>query len=96
MPILTDPSAREVPGNSEFLVMPFGLASAPSLFQRLMQKALDGLNPEGGPDFVSVYIDDIVIFSETLEDHLRHLKMVIEWLPQYGLKLKPAKATFAE
>ena len=42
--------------------MPFGLASAPSLFQRLMQKALAGLNPEGGPDFVFV-------FSETLEDH---------------------------
>ena len=35
-----------------------------------MQKALAGLNSEGGPDFVSVYIDDIVIFSETLEDHL--------------------------
>ena len=73
-------------GQFEFLVMPFGLANAPSVFQRLMQKALAGLNPEGGPDFVSVYIDDIVIFSETLEDHLRHLKMVIERLQQCVLK----------
>ena len=54
-----------------------------------MQKALAGLNPEGGPDFVSVYIDNIVIFCETLEDHLQHLKMVIERLQQCGLKLKP-------
>ena len=51
-------------GQFEFLVMPFGLANAPSVFQRLMQKALAGLNPA---DFVSVYIDDIVIFSETLD-----------------------------
>ena len=43
-------------GQFEFLAMPFGLANAPSVFQRLMQKALAGLNPEGGPDFVSVYI----------------------------------------
>ena len=48
-------------GQFEFLVMPFGLANAQSLCQRLMQKALAGLNPEGGPDFLSVYIDDIVI-----------------------------------
>ena len=81
-------------GQFEFLVMPFGLANAPSVFQRLMQKALAGLNPEGGPDFVSVYIDDIIIFSETLEDHLRHLKMVIERLQQCGLKLKPVKCHF--
>jgi hypothetical protein len=81
-------------GQFEFLVMPFGLANAPSVFQRLMQKVLAGLNPEGGPDFVSVYIDDILIFSETLEDHLRHLKMVIERLQQCGLKLNLAKCRF--
>ena len=46
----------------EFQVMPFGLMNAPSVFQRLMQQALQGLNPEQGPDFISVYIDDVLFF----------------------------------
>ena len=43
-----------------------------------MQRVLMGLNPEEGPDFVSVYLDDVLVFSETLEGHLRHLCSVIE------------------
>lgn len=39
--------------------MPFGLKNAPALFQRLMQRVLMGLNPDDGPDFVSVYLDDV-------------------------------------
>lgn len=58
--------------------MPFGLRNAPAIFQRLMQNVLAGLNPDEGPDFVSVYIDDILVFSETLEDHLKHLQVVID------------------
>ena len=58
--------------------MPFGLTNAPAVFQRLIQKVLHGLNPEDGPDFVSSYIDDILVFSRTLEDHLRHLRLVIK------------------
>ena len=42
-------------GLFEFRVMPFGLTNTPSVFQRLMQKVLMCLNPESGPDFVSVY-----------------------------------------
>ena len=71
--------------------MPFGLTNAPSVFQRLMQKVLAGLNPEDGPDFVVVYIDDILVFSRTLEEHLEHLRMVIERLEEAQLKLKPVK-----
>ena len=44
-------------GLYQFQVMPFGLTNAPSVFQRLMERVLAGLNPENGPDFVAVYID---------------------------------------
>ena len=81
-------------GLFEFQVMPFGLTNAPAVFQRLMQQVLMGLNPPEGPDFVSVHIDDILIYSETLEDHLEHLKCVIERLMTSGLKLKPMKCHF--
>ena len=57
-------------GLFEFNVMPFGLRNSPSVFQRLMQRALAGLNPENGPDFVSVFLDDVLVFSETFEEHL--------------------------
>lgn len=74
--------------------MPFGLTNAPSVFQRLMQRVLMGLNPEEGPDFVAVYIDDFVVFSRTLGEHIDHLCKVIERLQEAGLKLKPSKCEF--
>ena len=78
-------------GLFEFRVMPFGLCNAPSVFQRLMQQVLTGLNPPEGPDFVSGYIDDVLVFSRTLEEHMEHLCLVIERLREANLKLKPAK-----
>ena len=81
-------------GLYEFMVMPFGLTNAPSVFQRLMQQVLQGLNPEGGPDFVSVYIDDVLVFSQTLEEHWKHLDLVLERLEKAGLKLQPTKCHF--
>ena len=55
-------------GLYEFQVMPFGLKNAPTVFQQLMQRVLHGLKPEEGPDFVSVYLDDVLVFqSEILE-----------------------------
>ena len=83
-------------GLYEFRVMPFGLTNAPAVFQRLMQCVLMGLNPEEGPDFVAVYIDDILVFSRTLEDHIDHLRLVFERLVETGLKLKPAKCRFVQ
>lgn len=64
--------------------------NAPSVFQRLMMRVLMGLNSEDGPDFVAVYIDDVLVFSRTLVDHIHHLKQVIVWLQEMGLKLKPS------
>ncbi len=71
--------------------MPFGLNNAPAVFQRLMEKVLAGLNPDEGPDFVKVYINDVIVFSPTLEDHLHHLEQVLRVA---GLKLKPSKCRF--
>ena len=64
-------------GLFEFRVMPFGLMNASSVFQRLMTQVLMGLNPDNGPDFLAVHIDDVLVFSRTLEDHIKHLKLVI-------------------
>ena len=64
----------------EFCVMPFGLQNAPAVFQRLMQQVLTGLKTEDGSDFTSAYIDDILVFSSTLDDHIQHLELVIERL----------------
>ena len=82
------------PGLFDFRVMPFGLTNAPAVFQRLMQKVLSGLNPDGGASFVVVYIDDILIFSRTLEDHLDHIDQVLNRLQLAGLKLKASKCHF--
>ena len=74
--------------------MPFGLTNAPAVFQRLMQQVLAGLNPEEGPDFVKVYIEDVLVFSPTLGDHLDHLSQVLAQIRKAGLKLKPSKCHF--
>ena len=55
-------------GLYEFNVMPFGVMNAPAVFQRLMQRVLMSLKASG--EFVSVYLDDIIIFSKILQDHL--------------------------
>ena len=75
--------------------MPFGLTNAPAIFRRLMEEVLRGINPESEPDFVSAYIDDILVFSSTLEEHLAHLELVMKCLEEVGLKLKPTKCHFA-
>ena len=81
-------------GLFEFQVMSFGLTNAPAVFQRLMQRVLGGANPEDGPDSVDVYIDDVLLFSRTAEDHIEHLRVVLAKLRQAGLMLKPSKCHF--
>ena len=59
-----------------------------------MQKVLSGLNPPDGKEFVEAYIDDIIVFSETLPEHLRHLRSVLNRLKAAHLMLKPKKCHF--
>ena len=81
-------------GLFEFRVMPFGLTNAPAVFQRFMQQVISGVNPMEGPNFVSVYIDDLLVYSQTLEEHLIHLSKVMDKLREVNLKLKPSKCHF--
>ena len=62
--------------------MPFALCNAPSVFQRLMNQVLSGLNPAVGEEFVSVYIDDLLVYSKTLCEHLRQFGRVLERLEE--------------
>ena len=80
-------------GLFEFRVIPYGLTNAPAVFQRLMQNMLRGLNPPGGISFVLVYIDDVLMFSRTPEEH-QHISRVLARLQEAGLKLKPSKCHF--
>ena len=72
--------------------MPFGLKGALATFQRLITKVL-GLYLY---DFVMVYLDDIIIFSQTMDKHLQHMRKVLEALRQAELKLKLEKCEFAK
>ena len=76
-------------GLYQFRVMPFGLSGAPATFQRLMDEVLRGLD-----DFSAAYLDDIVIYSNTWEDHLQHLQTVLQSLQGAGLTAKPSKCQF--
>ena len=77
-------------GVYEFLRMPYGLCNAPATFQRLMQNCLGEVNLT----YVLVYLDDVIVYSKTKEDHLRWLQAVFEWFHEHGLKLKPSKCSF--
>ena len=67
--------------------MPFGLCNAPPTFQRLMQNCLGELNLT----YYLIYMDDMIVFSEMLEEHLQRMHVVSNRLQEHGLKLKPSK-----
>ena len=69
-------------GLFEFNVMPFGLTSVPAMFQELLSVVLHRLS-----HFATAYLDDILIYSETLQDHMHHLQEVFDRLREHGLKL---------
>lgn len=79
-------------GAFEFLVMPFGLTNAPATFCTLMNQVFHDYLDK----FVVVYLDDIVVYSSTLEEHLEHLRLVFEKLKENHLYVKKEKCLFAQ
>ena len=75
----------------EFNQVPFGLCSAPATFSRFMDRVLAGLHWET----CLFYLDDIIVFSSTWEEHLARLRQVFERLRHANLKLGADKCTFA-
>ena len=70
--------------------MPFGLCNAPATFQRLMERWMGALNLRD----CLIYLDNIIIFSSTLEQHIECFDSVFNRLSEYNLKLKPSKCEF--
>ena len=81
---------RCVFGHFEYMVMPFGLANAPAIFQSMMTEIFrDVLDV-----FVVIYIDDLLIFSESEEEHVEHVKEVLRRLRSNKLYAKLSKCAF--
>ena len=78
-------------GKYQWKVVPFGLATAFSTFQYLMLTMLTGLN-----NFAFTYLDDVLIFSETYDDHLHHLNTVFENFKNPVLKLNSVNVNFSK
>ena len=77
-------------GHYEYLVMPFGLMNAPAVFQALVNDVLrDVINHN-----VFVYLDDILVFSETLEEHVAHVRLILQRLLENRLYAKAEKCEF--
>ena len=74
-------------GVYEFLRMPYGLCNTLVAFQRLMQNCLGELNLT----YALIYLDDVIVFSRTEEEHLHRLWVVFAHFLEHGLKLKPSK-----
>ena len=79
-------------GSYKFLMMPFGLTNAPTMFCTLMNKIFHPYLDK----FMMVYLDDIVIYSNTLKEHVEHLRKVFKILKQNELYVKKEKCSFAK
>ena len=69
--------------------MPYRLCNAPATFQQLMQNCMSELNFI----YCLIYLDDLIVFLRTAEEHLHQLRVVFNHLREYNLKLKPSKCS---
>ncbi|PIK62342.1 hypothetical protein BSL78_00660 [Apostichopus japonicus] len=92
--IVLDPDSRKYVtinthlGLFQYTRLPFGVSSAPAIFQQCMDQILGGLNGVG------CYLDDIIVTGKTDEEHLRNLGQVVKKLDEVGLRLKESKCSF--
>eukprot|EP00882_Tetradesmus_deserticola_P011140 GHRQ01011780.1.p2 GENE.GHRQ01011780.1~~GHRQ01011780.1.p2 ORF type:complete len:141 (-),score=0.49 GHRQ01011780.1:356-778(-) len=77
-------------GLYEFKVLSFGLTNAPAVFSQMMSKIFQ---PYIGK-FVLIYLDDILVYSKSEEEHYEHLRLVFQLLRTHQLYLKPTNASF--
>lgn len=77
-------------GKYEFCRLPFGLKNAPSIFQR----AIDDVLREAIGKFLDIYIDDLIIYSENEEDHVRHIEWVLRKLQEANMRVNLEKSHF--
>ncbi|XP_028514953.1 uncharacterized protein LOC110239425 [Exaiptasia diaphana] len=78
-------------GLFQFKYLPFGLHGAPATFQRMMDRLL-----RGKEEYAAAYMDDLVVFSRSFDDHLIHLKDILETLKKANLTAKPKKCKFTQ
>jgi transposase InsO family protein len=88
-------------GNFEFKVMPMGLCGAPSTFQYLMDSVFReplqvGVATLSAESIIAIYLDDICVFSRTIDEHVLHLRAVLARLRKHKLYVKPTKCMWAQ
>ena len=81
---------RTPKGQYEYLVMPFGLKNAPATFQRFINHIMSPFLDK----FVAVYLDDILIYSKNMDDHIKHVRQVLATLEENHLSAKVSKCEF--
>jgi hypothetical protein len=79
-------------GHFQWTCLPFGLKTSPAIFQRILSNIL---RKHGLTEYAVNYIDDILIHSQSFEEHLKHIERVLEAIKKEGFRLKFRKCTFA-